>query len=38
MVYDFSGMRDQCYDMYIIQNKTLDVIQEHFQREGFNPR
>ncbi|KAL9096801.1 MAG: hypothetical protein Q9163_006410, partial [Psora crenata] len=37
MVYDFTGMRDECYSMYITQNKTLDEIQEHFRRDDWNP-
>ena len=38
MVYDFTGMRDECYHLYITQNRTLDEIQEHFRRDGWNPR
>jgi len=38
MVYDWEDKRDECYVMYITENKSLDDIIEFYKRKNFAPR
>lgn len=38
MVYDWDDKRDECYVMYITENKSLDEIIEFYKRKDFAPR
>ena len=38
-IYDWEGKRDEFYDLYIIQDKSMDEVMERYAAEGgFMPR
>jgi len=38
MQYDWLSWYYEMYDLYVIQDKTLPFVVEHFKRKGFTPR
>lgn len=38
MVYEWDNKRDECYVMYITENKSLDEIIEFYKNQNFAPR
>lgn len=38
MVYEWDNKRDECYVMYITENKSLDEIIEFYKGQDFAPR
>ena len=38
MVYEWENKRDECYDMYITENKSLEEIIEFYRGQNFAPR
>ena len=38
MVYEWESKRDECFMMYITQNKSLEEIIEFYRRQNFVPR
>jgi len=38
MQYDWLSWYYEMYDLYVIQDKTLPFVVEHFKKKGFTPR
>ena len=38
MVYEWDGKRDECYRLYITENKSLEDIVELYRVQNFVPR
>lgn len=38
MVYEWDQKRDECYVMYITQNRSLDEIIDFYRERNFAPR
>lgn len=38
MVYEWDNKRDECYVMYITENRSLDEIIEFYKGQNFAPR
>ena len=38
MVYEWDNKRDECFDLYITQNKSLEEIIDFYKGQNFAPR